>query len=153
MNKNNPETIYKIYLFFPLTGILGGHKILTGNFGQFPLRPLSLGSLWIYDMFTVKKALRKYREKKKKKVQEIIDLIENGNAKKGWTKFITSGHGAYYAKLMVEMGRTDILIGSIDKDEESKKELEQQIARGDLEGFLLELMSALSKKYLGLKLF
>jgi len=153
--KIKPSTLYTITLFFPLTGIFGVHKIIIGKYLQFFVRLITfyVFVIWIYDMFTVKSALEEFKARKRKEVENIIELIENGDAKKGWRKFLLSGEVSHYAGIMVELGRSDIMIGSVKDDKKATKALEEAILKNDMTEFVVTFIAAITSKYLGLGLF
>lgn len=142
--KKNILIAYLLALF-PLTGLLGIHQLYLGNFKKFFIRIIMhltiVGGLilWIYDLMKLPEMVRESNEISENKIEEVIELLNQGKLKEASKIFIYSFHTQVYINEIISRGKEDLIVKYFADTKKDKNDLEKLIRKGDTDGLVINL--------------
>ncbi|WP_218597810.1 TM2 domain-containing protein [Polaribacter sp. NJDZ03] len=147
------KKIAQLLLFFPLTGIFGIHQLYLGSFKKFLIRlivailTLLIGGIvfWIYDIMNFNKQFDSVKNDNQAKIDEIIQLLDEGKLGSALKKFIKTGKTKIYVKEIIKQGKGEVIVKHFAKSEKDKKDLERLISKGDTDSLVIYLSTYYAK--------
>lgn len=156
--------------YFPITGLIGYHRLLLGNnfiflgrlllfvfalFYQIPNEDsnflkfvcIFLVATWIYDVIYIQKIYDNTMEQLDKKIDEIITEGMNGNYGKMGRKLLSKGKTKVYIQRMIDTGKSAELFKKFCTNEDEVNYILKVISKRDTDAAISFVTKKINKNF------